>query len=82
MEKTLYSDETNECVIVNRNGSKIFRQNPTETTYISFNVNYLPEEKYEWFCDVVGRQIKETIKKVRSETASKFQSNFRKLAGL
>ncbi len=51
-------------------------------SYISFNVNYLSSDDYDWFCDTVGKQIQETIDNVESRTLNKQQKALQNLIGI
>jgi hypothetical protein len=48
----------------------------------SFNVDYLPEDKHDWFCEVVGRQMGDIDRLARLETAHAVRSEIHRALGL
>lgn len=76
----LYKHE-NGSYIVRENRSRVFTMTVNDMP-VSFNVDYLPSDKYEWFCSTVGKLF-QTVACYSSLKAKKeVADQFKKLMGL
>ncbi len=71
------SGKLNTYITVNDN-NKIFNHHINGKRY-SFNVDYLPEEEYEWFTQVVGKIMNEIYYDANTTAKNEIQNDFRKL---
>jgi len=77
--------EYNSKIYDDGDGDKIFQCFPIKgelNTGLSFNVTYLNEDKYEWFCEVVGRQIYHMVIGIENQARNSLQSQLKSLLGV
>ena len=85
MIETLWENKENKSKITkNYDGDIIFEmEDPIDHfKVISFNVGYLPPEKYNWFCRVVGNEFMTSIKGAASFSKKELQYQFKGLLGI
>ena len=81
----LHENKNNNSRIVKDYGGYILFEvdNPIGNfEIISFNVGYLPKEKYEWFCRVVGNEFNRTAIDSAKFAKKELQQQFKTLMGV
>ena len=67
--------------IVKQRNCRVFNMQ-FDNVSIAFNVDYLPKEKEEWFCEVVGKQISNAVEICKDKAVKQLQSELRKNLGI
>jgi len=73
----LYRNDNGSC-IVREDRSRVFRMG-VDGKYVAFNVDYLPPDKHQWFCEVVGRLFREVANHSSLKAKKEITNQFKKL---
>jgi hypothetical protein len=80
--KLIHSNSETYSRIIDEDDTILFEKYCEDGQYIKFNVDYIDEIHYEWFCKVLGKQIDQALNHREMMTRKKIQNNFKNLLGL
>jgi hypothetical protein len=60
----------------------IYKTADDKTITIRFAAKWIPQETYEWFCDVLGRQYIENMESLKNSTIRDKQQEIKRILGL
>lgn len=81
--KILYNDKLNNCSIIEEHdGNTLFKLKTETGYYVQFNADHIVDYRYDWYCHVVGRQIREAVEHAIAKTKKDFQESIQKLIGI